>query len=191
MTAHGRQLPKDFDYSNNYIKAIYLSLNTNFLNVKQKYRLALCHDKLLKNLNFKPFVVEKAKELENRLESLNQVYGIQLDDPNTSALISKMFTPSKIASNGLNFFTKEDENNLCKKEQTEEILDVFRIIYIILNENYSDIPNNKLIENLFNNVMPKLKVENLSKNDNNYRKFICFLYFKNNRLLGNSIFISE
>jgi hypothetical protein len=179
MTANGRQLPIDFYNSNNYIKALFLTLNSNFINVKEKYYLAICHQIFIKNLNFKPIVAEKIKNLENRLYSLNQLYAKQLDDPLTASQISKMFTPSKIASNGLNFFTKEDENNLCKKEQTEEILDVFRIIYIILNENYSDLPNNKLIENLFNSVMPKLKVENLSKQYIYFRKFICFLHFKN------------
>lgn len=74
-----------------------------------------------------------------------------------------MFAPSKTASNGLNFITKEEENNLIKKEQSNEVLNIFRCIYIIINENYEGIPSNKIIENLLLNIFHKRKIENLSK----------------------------
>lgn len=138
-------------------------MNTNFIEVKQRYNLTISHPAIKNSFDFKLILSEKIIELEKRLDSLNEIYGKQLDDNITSALISKLFSYSKTASNGLNFLTKDEESNLCKKEQSEDILDFFRIIYIVLNENYSDIPNNKLIENLFSNVLPKLKVENLSK----------------------------
>ncbi len=78
-------------------------------------------------------------------------------------MIIKQFTPSKTAQNGLNFVTKDEENNLCKKEQPEEILNVFRLVYILLNEPLINIPPQKLIENLTTVVFEKLGVENLSK----------------------------
>lgn len=79
------------------------------------------------------------------------------------SLIVKQFTPSKTAQNGLNFVTKDEENNLCKKEQSEEILNVFRLVYILLNEPYSQITPQKMIENLLTVVFEKISVENLSK----------------------------
>ena len=81
------------------------------------------------------------------------------------ALINKQFTPSKTAQNGLNFVTKDEEHNLCKKEQPEEILNVFRLIYILINEPYTQIPPQKLIENLTSGIFEKLGAENLSKNN--------------------------
>jgi len=59
--------------------------------------------------------------------------------------------------------TKDEETKLVKKEQPNEILNVFRAIYIVINESYDGILPNSLIENLINKILPKLKVENLSK----------------------------
>jgi hypothetical protein len=77
--------------------------------------------------------------------------------------VNKVFAPSKTASNGLNFITKEEENNLMKKEQQNEVLNIFRCIYIIINESYVGIPSNKLIENLIIGIFQRRKIENLSK----------------------------
>ena len=77
--------------------------------------------------------------------------------------ISKKFSPSKTAVNGLNFVNKDEETNLCNNEQPDEILNVFRIVYYLINEDFSDVPQNELIENLIYNIMPKLGVDNLSK----------------------------
>ncbi len=77
--------------------------------------------------------------------------------------------PSKTAQNGLTFVTKDEEANLCKKEQPEEILNVFRIIYTIINEKYDHLEPGRLIDNMVNTILPKIQVENLSK--------IIFIYF--------------
>ena len=88
-----------------------------------------------------------------------------------------MFTPSKTALNGINFLTKEEENNLQKKEQIDDVLDIFRVIYIVLNESFENIQNKDLIENLFVRILPKFKVENLSKYIIViFRNFIYFIY---------------
>jgi hypothetical protein len=78
-------------------------------------------------------------------------------------LLTKQFAPSKTAQNGLNFVTKDEEANLCQKQQNEEILNVFKLIYIFINEDYSNIPDDQLISNLTNNIYPKLGIESLSK----------------------------
>ena len=76
--------------------------------------------------------------------------------------MNKVFAASKTATNGLTFITKEEENNLIKREQSNEVLNIFRCIYIIINENYEEIPTNKLIENLISNIFQNRKIENLS-----------------------------
>ena len=77
-------------------------------------------------------------------------------------LINKTFNPSKTAQNGLNFVTKEEETSLATKEQPEEILNIFKLIHIIVNEDYEQIKPDELIENLTKNIFAKLNVENLS-----------------------------
>jgi len=85
-------------------------------------------------------------------------------------LSSKTFVPSKVALSGLNFFNKEEENNLVTKENTpEEILNVFRLIFIMLNESVDNVQPNKYIDYLVTEIFPKYKIENMSKSNINKR----------------------
>lgn len=77
--------------------------------------------------------------------------------------ISKGFLPSKTAQNSLNFLTKEDEINLNKQCDLEQIQNLFKLIYILLNEDYESISPQDLITNLITNVLSKYKVESISK----------------------------
>lgn len=77
--------------------------------------------------------------------------------------VNKVFAPSKTATNGLNFITKEEEANLLKKEQPIEIQNVFKCLYLVIGESYDGIPANKLIETLLTSIFPRRKIENLSK----------------------------
>jgi hypothetical protein len=79
-------------------------------------------------------------------------------------LSSKTFAPSKVAMSGLNFFNKEEEMNLATKENSpEEILNVFRLIFIMLNENVDNVHPNKYIDYLVTEIFPKYKIESMSK----------------------------
>lgn len=84
-------------------------------------------------------------------------------DPSIESLINKQFTPSKTAQNGLNFVTKGEEESLCSKEQPEEIINIFKLIYILVGQDYTNINPQKLIEHLIVEVFPILGVENISK----------------------------
>jgi len=64
----------------------------------------------------------------------------------------------------LNFVKTLDESELAKKEQPEEILMLLRLIYLLTGEDYEGVtPQSRLLQNLIENIYPKLKVENLSK----------------------------
>lgn len=159
----GKKLPGDLESCDKMTKALYLVANSDVLDLKYRYLISTSIPKIKENFNFKNLISRKIFYLEQSLNKLDADYAKYFDDPTVSYLISKMFNPSKTAQNGLTFVTKEEETNLCKKEQPEEILNVFRIIYIIINEDYEVIQSNKLIDNLINVVLVKIKVENLSK----------------------------
>jgi hypothetical protein len=72
--------------------------------------------------------------------------------------------PSKTAQNSLNFLTKEDENNLNKQCNLEQIQNLFKLIYVLLNEDYENISPEDLINNMLTNILIKYKAESISKN---------------------------
>ena len=111
----------------------------------------------------KALVEEKVCQMEKKLSALEEENCKYFTDPTIVSLINKKFSPSKTAQNGLTFVTKTEEENLWKKDQPEEILKVFRIIYLIMNENMEEIAATELIGNLIKNVLPRIQIENLSK----------------------------
>ena len=86
--------------------------------------------------------------------------------------MSKQFTPSKVARSWLNFINKFEKNSLAKKETTnpEEILYIFRMIFILMNENFDHIQPNKYKEYLITEIFPKHKINSMSKIKNKIKK---------------------
>lgn len=167
-----------FKLSSDSLTAIYLTLKTRFLDNKQRYNLIISHTELLNSIKPNHILFDKITDIENNISSIENQNEKYFSDPTVDAMVNKPFTPSKTAQNGLTFVTKDEENNLCKKEQPEEILNVFRIIYVLVNHKYDDIPPQKLIDNMINVILPNLKIENLSKNLKNlyFRIFIFNSY---------------
>jgi hypothetical protein len=62
-----------------------------------------------------------------------------------------------------------------------EVIDLIKIIHIILKQKHDNIKPDKLIENLFTIIMPRLKIDTLSKNNYNY---IYYLFKKENLFLN-------
>ena len=95
-------------------------------------------------------------ELENKYNQyiLNPLFETQLD---------KKYVISKTSSNSLNFIKPNVETGLLDKDQAPEILNLFKIIYILLDENYDGLEGNKIISNLYELFYPKYKVDSLSK----------------------------
>lgn len=52
--------------------------------------------------------------------------------------------------------------SLLKYEQKEEVINVIKLIYLFLNEDYPNISNNKLIEDLLGRIFEKYKAPSLS-----------------------------
>ena len=64
----------------------------------------------------------------------------------------------------MNFIQKEEESNLAKLSHPDLVLNVMKLLFIMLGEDYESIPLNKLAESLVNDLLPKYKVESLSIN---------------------------
>lgn len=120
--------------------------------------LILSHKEICEENTLKKFLHDRINRLTNEITNKEQL--VKQYDPADKFL--KPFAPTKTAQNGLNFVTKEEEGNLCKKEQPE-IINVFKLIYILLNESYEELEPQKIIENLIQNLFVKYNVENISK----------------------------
>lgn len=105
--------------------------------------------------------------LNKKINLLNNEFIVNKIDKD---LLAKKIYPTKTAQNGLNFLSKDFENQLKNFTSSfnpnfqNEIVKMFQIIYIILREpiNENNL-NSNIVENLFTNVLPKYKVDSLSK----------------------------
>jgi hypothetical protein len=78
-------------------------------------------------------------------------------------MVNRAFTPSKTAQSGLNFITKDEEQTLASTAQPEDIVYVFKLIYIYLGESYDSLPDDAVIVHLITVLEAKYNVDNLSK----------------------------
>lgn len=124
------------------LSGLYLCIKNNFLTDKENAKLLISNKELYK--------IEK-----NNLEKIRDI--------NNKELIEKKnFIPSKTALNSLIFITKEEILSLVKSNLIPlEITLIFKLIYIIIDENYNGEGINKLIENLVNFILPKYKSREL------------------------------
>jgi len=141
-------------------KALILAMLKNYL-ADEKSRINLFTS--IKNFTpFKPYFIQSLiSENEDLIKKFGELSEKYSNDPTVEAQISKLFAPSKTAQNGLNFLTKDEEGNLAKKDQPNEIINIFKLVYVLVNESYEHLPLNQLIPNLLTNIFPKLKIESL------------------------------
>lgn len=110
--------------------------------------------------------------MQNKLANEEELYNIylkvsnnnyRLKNPNLEVYLSGNFVPSKTGKNGLNFVRSEDESNLATKEQHDEIIEFFKVIYILFKISYEDIAKNDIIPHLRNVLFGKYNVDSFSK----------------------------
>ncbi len=90
-----------------------------------------------------------------------------LSNPEDEKLICKSFVPSKTAQNSLNFITKEEEiiltqENISTLPVRDEIIGIFKIIFLLIRQNFEKVDETLLPEYLINKILVKLKIDNLS-----------------------------
>ena len=90
--------------------------------------------------------------------------------------------PSKTAQNGLNMLSKESENSIINSKDQMEVVNMFKLIYLLLDEEFNfdnqDLSKN-LIDNFYNNILEKYNSDSLSKTSYLYLIFNYFFPQKN------------
>ncbi len=75
----------------------------------------------------------------------------------------KMVHPSKTAQNGLNFLTEELEKEMRNSDNHHDVLAIFESVAVLLNKSNKDLLDGNAIEYVFNNILPRYGVPNISK----------------------------
>lgn len=130
--------------------------------MKERFLFTKSHKLIIENYKPKYIIKDYARLVEIRISILEEFLNTYIAEPEVEYLVSKSFKPSRTAQNGLNFITKEEEENLRNMEYNDEIANIVRIIYILMKQNYDKVNPEMLVENLFSNIFQKFKIENLS-----------------------------
>ena len=151
-------------FDNKVIQALYLALTSGFISPVQKFKTIHSIPELYRNY-------PKRKLLKELLRYYESIY------KNNSAFINKYdlrgvivpFIPSKKAQNGLNFLTKEEEKYLLRKEQSNEIINIFVLILLLLNEEINIQQSSKeFLSNCFNIIYSKYNINTMKQLFMNY-----------------------
>ena len=129
----------------------------------------------------KIYLNEKLKELENNLNICNEK-------------LKSKFTASKTAEMIFNFITSNIENDfklntpqiLNDKNEKIQYYNYIKLLYILLDESYENIPNEDLTNQLYQ------KINN--KGFNNIKDYLYFIYIKNlkeNKVVENADIIQK
>jgi hypothetical protein len=86
--------------------------------------------------------------------------------------IMNPFVPSKTAQNGLNFISLSDETHLALNQQSQEITNIFKILFLLMNESYENVKEEDMIKYLITDVYDRIGVNNISNLRINIRVFI-------------------
>jgi hypothetical protein len=129
----------------------------------------------------KIYLTEKLKELQNNLNICNEK-------------LKSKFTVSKTAEMIFNFITSYIENDfklntpqiLNDKHEKNQYYNYIKLLYILLDESYDNIPNEDLTNQLYQ------KINN--KGFNNIKDYLYFIYIKNlkeNKVIENAEIIQK
>ena len=146
------------EFSSIQVEALYLALQSNYFNESQKIRLIFSNPELYKNFSKKLLLKELISSYETKYIKCSEF--LSKYDLN---IINKPFIPTKTAQNGLNFITKDEEGYIMKKEQPQEMISLFTVIYVLLNENYEQIEPQRIISNLFTEIYAKYQVDTIKE----------------------------
>jgi hypothetical protein len=145
--------------------ALNLSIMSGFLEPREKLRLITSCEEIYKKTGVGSVAKLAIDKMTLRVNYYEDTYSIYLNDANVKTLINKTFLPTKTAEHGLSFIKKDDELNLTKNWPGDDIIEVFKFIYVLIDEDLEEIVPDDIIENLFNKIMPSLGYTNISKSN--------------------------
>jgi hypothetical protein len=166
-------LPPRKQFTNKTIEALTIAAGSDILSADTRMILAFLNKEVRKGTDIEGVLKAKLEVIKAILKSKKKELYNQVTEDDIEALVSRQFTPSKTASNGLNFVNKEEESNLCKKEQQpEEVINIFKLLYIFLGVDYEGLDNNNIVENFIQTVLPSKGIEGISKYNINFRAIV-------------------
>ena len=146
----------NINFSQKNIIPLYYTINLGFFEIEKKIKLILNQNELYKHYSSQNLFKEYYLHIEKEFTEISQL--LLKYDMNKICI---PFSPNKTAKNGLMFISKEDEKNLIENEQPEEIIIIFKVVLLLLEEDISKIENNKILQYLFIDIFQKYKVENI------------------------------
>ena len=149
-------------FSSASVCALNLAIISGFLEPREKLRLIISCEEIYKKTGVGSVSKLALDKMTLTVNYYEDTYSIYLNDANVKALINKTFIPTKTAEHGLSFIKKEDEINLTKNWPGDDIIEVFKFIYVLIDEDLEQILPEEIIENLFNKIMPRLGYTNIS-----------------------------
>jgi hypothetical protein len=111
------------------------------------------------------------KYIESKIKELNELINKYLKNDAAQIIIKKKLIISKSAISALNLIKPKEELEHIKKATSDKQSDILRLILLYLNEDYSNIEQDKISEYFLENIFKKYNVENMSI------FIIIFLYF--------------
>ena len=148
----------EIDFSNKNLQALYFSLFLNFFDINKKIKIIFSQPQLYKKFSTKNLFQELYSNIEKEFSKISKL--LLKYDMNK---ISIPFSPNTTAKNGLMFITEEDEKNLIQNEQPNEIIIIFKVILLLLEEDISNIEDNKILKTLFVDIFQKYQVKNIKE----------------------------
>jgi hypothetical protein len=130
-----------------------------------KLKLIKSFSEIYRLYPIKKLVYDYKNFLENKIITSKLILEEALYDSNINInSLEDDFLPSKTSINSLNFITKNEEEKIKNlKSNNENINTIIKIIYILINENYDEIKNENLINNLYEILFNKYKIDSISK----------------------------
>lgn len=139
-------------------QCLLLLIKSGFLSINKKISLVSSIPMLYKEISLPSLLKEKISYIETVLHKITDFIS-----KHDITQFNKLLIFSSTTQSSLNLIKKEDEYVLSHKIQPKEVLNLFTIIYIILDENYFKIPTQNLILNLVNVLLKKYNVDSISK----------------------------
>ena len=103
------------------------------------------------------------KSLDVKIKELNDLINKYSKNEAAQIIIKKKLIISKSAISALNLIKPKEENEHIKKATSDRQSDILRLILLFLNEDFSNLEQEKISEYFLENIFKKYKVENMSK----------------------------